>query len=326
MKKLMIIAAISLFAIILTACGTGESNSKSFVTFVDQQNKVDVMVNNQLFTTLAYGESLDGKVLTKPILYPLMSPSGVKMTRSFPFEHVEGESADHPHHTGIFFTYDKVNGSGFWNNTQFPPHITDVEIVEKTGGEKGVLKFTALWKDDNDQPLLQEARTMTFIPGKDQTVIDFDIQLTALVDNVVFEDTKEGMFGIRVAHQLREKDQTGHYFSSNGDEGEKGVWGKRAQWVTLEGQIDGKDVGIAILNHPTSTNYPTYWHARAYGLFAANPLGQYVFQKSRKEENPQKLELTLEKGQSAPFGFRVIVYDGSRTKEQLDECFTNYTK
>ena len=326
MKKLLVIAIIAQLALVLTFCGIGESANKSVVAFADGDNKIDVLVNGQLFTSLVYGESMQGQVVTKPILFPVITPAGIKVNRSFPFAEVAGESPDHPHHTGIFFTYDKVNDAGFWNNTQFPPHITDVEILKKEGGETGTLKFKALWKDDNDEPLLQEDRTMKFIPGEGQTIIDFSINLTALVDKVVFEDTKEGMFGIRVAHQLREKDQSGRYLSSNGDEGEKNVWGKRASWVKLEGQIEGKDVGVAILNHPTSTNYPTYWHARAYGLFAANPLGQLVFQQSRKEENPEKLELTLEKGQSAPFNYRVIIYDGPRTKEQIDENFAGYSK
>jgi len=326
MKKLIAMFAITTVIFILAGCSATDGAKESYVTFVDQTNKVDVMVNDQLFTSLVYGESMDDKVLTKPILFPVMTPAGIKVNRSFPFEEVAGESSDHPHHTGIFFTYDQVNGNGFWNNTKFPPHITDVDILEETGGETGTLKFKALWKDKDEQPLLQEDRTMVFIPGENQTTIDFSMTLTALVDKVVFDDTKEGMFAIRVAHQLREKDQSGHYLTSNGDEGEKGAWGRRAKWVTLEGQIDSNDVGIAILNHPTSTNYPTYWHARAYGLFAANPLGQFVFQKSRHEENPQKFELTLDKGQKAPFKFRMIIFDGKRSKDQIDQEFASYSK
>ena len=166
---------------------------------------------------------------------------------------------------------------------------------------------------------------MKFIPGEAETAIDFTISLTAL-EKVEFGDTKEGMFAIRVAHQLREKDYTGTYLSSNGDQGEQNVWGRRAEWVKLEGQIDSTDVGIAILNHPESTNYPTFWHARGYGLFAANPLGQFAFEKTRKVENPTRFALTLEKGQSALFKFLMIIYDGARTPEQIQARFAAYTQ
>ena len=119
---------------------------------------------------------------------------------------------------------------------------------------------------------------------------------------------------------------TGRYLSSNGDETEKDSWGKRAQWIRIEGEKDGKAVGIATLNHPTSVNYPTYWHNRGYGCFAANPLGQLTFQKGRKVENPKAFNLTLEPGESTILRFRVIIYDGPRTKEQLDREFAKYAK
>ena len=96
--------------------------------------------------------------------------------------------------------------------------------------------------------------------------------------------------------------------------------------MRIQGKKDGKTVGIAILNHPSSTNYPTYWHARGYGAFSANPLGQYAFQRSRKVEDPKPFHLTLEKGETAPFKFRVILYDGPRTKQQLDDEFRKYAQ
>ncbi len=236
------------------------------------------------------------------------------------------EMRDHPHHTGIFFTYDEVNGDGFWNNTVFPPHIKHVLVKEMQPGEQGVLTTESEWISKDNVPLLRENRTMLFIPGNAEVAIDFTISLTALQDKVEFGDTKEGMFAIRVAHQLQEQDYTGKYQSSNGDEGEQNVWGKRAEWVKLEGQIDSLDTGIAILNHPTSTNYPTFWHARGYGLFSANPLGQYAFEKARQVANPQHFGLTLVKGQSALFKFRMLIYDGLRTQEQMQERFAEYAQ
>jgi hypothetical protein len=173
---------------------------------------------------------------------------------------------------------------------------------------------------------------MSFLPGRDQHIIDIDIELEAVADKVEFGDTKEGMFAIRLAQWLTENTDsryqlgTGAYLSCSGDAKEQGVWGKRAEWVRIQGKNDGKTVGIAILNHPTSTNYPTYWHARGYGAFSANPLGQYAFQRSRKVEGARPFGLTLKKGEAAPFKFRVILYDGPRTKQQLDDEFREYAQ
>lgn len=314
MKKLVLLTVSLIILVFLTAC-----NSTDRVIFEKGQDKIDVKIDGTLFTSYMTSEEL-----TKPILYPVFTPSGIKVNRSYPFEQVEGESHDHPHHTGIFFTYDEVNESGFWNNTASPPQILHLSVNEMTNGEKGVLKTESQWISKNGTPLLLEERTMEFIPGNDETAIDFTFKLTASVDSVLFSDTKEGMFAIRVAHWLREQDFTGKYTSSNGDQGEKGVWGTRAKWVKLEGEIDGHKVGIAIINHPESVNYPTYWHARSYGLFSANPLGQYVFQKSKGEENPQRFDLTLKKDQSALFKFRMLIYDGLRSAEQLESNFSQY--
>jgi hypothetical protein len=116
--------------------------------------------------------------------------------------------------------------------------------------------------------------------------------------------------------------------SSNGDESpvNKNIWGKRARWVRLQGEKDGKTIGIAIFNHPTSVNYPTYWHARPYGLFSANPLGQYDFEKKRNPKSAKPLNFTLKAGKTAHFRFLMLIYEGIRTEEQLKQRFRNFAK
>jgi hypothetical protein len=303
-----------LMAAYAAGCSAGQK-----VEFVQDANRIDVTAGGKPVTSYRYGREL-----TKPVLWPVQAPSGVTVTRSFPLgKDVAGESTDHPHHIGVFFTYDEVNGEGFWNNTTSPPQVKHVKVTKMHEGDgKGTLSTVSHWVGKDGKTLLEEKRDMVFWAGDDEYVIDFDIDLTAQEEKAVFGDTKEGMFAIRVAHWLQEtgKGATGEYLSSNGDKKEKEVWGKRARWVRLEGQKDGKTVGIAIINRPDSVNYPTFWHARGYGLFAANPLGQYAFEEGRKVENPQKFNLTLEPGQSAHFAFRMVIYDGARTREQIEEC------
>ena len=292
------------------------------VEFIQGERKIDVMIGGKLFTTYMYGDEL-----TKPVLYPVHTPSGVVVNRAYPFAKVEGESTDHPHHTGVFFTYDKVNEDGFWNNTTSPPQIKHVKTARMKGGPgKGRLSTVMHWVGKSGKPLLEEKRNMIFRAGEGEYVIDFRINLKAQDTKVKFADTKEGMFAIRVAPWLREKGGTAKYLSSNGDQMEKEVWGKRAKWVRLQGTKDGKTVGIAIFNHPRSVNYPTYWHARGYGLFSANPLGQYDFEKKWNPDGAKPLNFTLEPGKRANFRFRMIIYEGDRTPEQLEERFNAFVK
>ncbi|MBN1123620.1 MAG: PmoA family protein [Sedimentisphaerales bacterium] len=291
------------------------------VAFVEGKDKIDVLIGGQHMTSYLFMGTL-----TKPVLYPVKTPSAVVLNRGFPLVKVDGETTDHPHHLGIFFTYDEVNDSGFWNNTTSPPQITHIKVTEMKGGPgKGTLATIMHWIDKNRKPILEEKRTMIFHAGQNAYAIDCMMDLTAKT-KVEFGDTKEGMFAIRTADWLREKGGTGKYLSSNGDTSASTIWGKRAAWVTLEAKKDDKTVGIAIMNHPTSVNYPTFWHARDYGLFSANPLGQEVFEKSTKAPNPKKFGLELEPGEIAHFRFLVIIYDGNKTKEQLDAQFEKFSQ
>jgi hypothetical protein len=324
MFKETIFAGMILFFV--SACVTGAD-----IKFVQDTNKIDILIGGNLLTTYRYGSEL-----TKPILYPVKSPSGIVLTRSFPFEIIPGESNDHPHHTGIFFAYDKVNNDGFWNNTTSPPQIKHIKTTKM---ENGQLSTISHWVGKSGKVLLEEKRDMVFswhglparettakmaVPPPNEYAIDFNITLTAQDEKIVFGDTKEGMFAIRVADWLSEEKGTGKYLDSRGNIGEPNVWGKKADWARLEATKDGKTIGIAIFNHPTSACYPTYWHTRGYGLFSADPLGQLDFLKGRNIENPQPLNFTLQPGQNAIFRFRMIIYEGQKSAEQLERQFTAF--
>ncbi|MHC4537912.1 MAG: DUF6807 domain-containing protein [Planctomycetota bacterium] len=311
------------------------------VELIKGKNKIDVMVGGQHFTSYVYGNEH-----TKPMLVPLRTPSGIEVTRRNPLVQLKGGSDDHQHHVGIFFAVDNVNGTKFWNNVAPPPQIKHIKTTE-VAGDNGKAKLATVmhWIDQDGNLLLEENRSMVFLASEDEYAIDFSIDLTARQNEVVFEDIEEGVFAIRVADCLREGNSkvilkpgkplpkesvsgTGRYFSSNGDETARNVWGKRARWVALQGIRKRKVVGVAILNHPASINYPTYWHVRKYGLFSANPLGQGDFQRQSKyKKNPvQHLRLTLKQGKKVHFRFLVIVYEGIRTAGQIEKRFREFVE
>ncbi len=317
MKKVLPFFGVLALLLMAVSCQSGPK-----VEFIEHDQQIDVMADGTLFTTYLFKSDL-----VKPILYPITSPSGVIMNRRFPYQEVEGESEDHPHHTGVFFTIDLIHGNHFWGSSEKPPEIRHVGVEEMSPGSgKGVLKTVMHWVSVNGQILLEEKRTMTFIPGTSENTVDFSITLTAVDTTVVFHDTKEGMFAIRVAHWLKEDGGTGKYLNSEGEETEENVWGRKAKWMRLQGEKEGDVFGIAILHHPTSIYYPTYWHARGYGLFSANPLGQEAFQSGRGVENPVAYNLTLEPGESALFKFRMILYEGERTADQIETIFHQYSQ
>jgi hypothetical protein len=340
MKKTILILSIFMFIVPVLAEETTPN-----VRLIQGDNKVDVMIDGKLFTSYVYG----GK-LTKPVLVPIRTPSGIEVNRRHPLTEIEGASNDHSHHVGIFFAVDQVNGTNFWRNTSPPPQIKHIKMTELTGGNgKGKLSTIMHWTDNEGRVVLEEKRSMIFLAAENENeyAIDFIMDLTAKDAKVVFDDIEEGMFAIRLSDYLRQGPAkmnlksgqpipeesiagTGTYFSSNGDLTAKNIWGKRARWVALQGARKGKIVGVAILNHPASINYPTYWHVRNYGLFSANPLGQGDFQRQRPRQYRKNkvipLRLTLEPGETVHFRFLVVIYEGIRTNQQIEKRFKEFVK
>ena len=300
---------------LVTSCTSDKS-----VQFIQNDHQIDIYLKGRFVTSYIYSEDLP-----KPVLYPVNSLSGTTISRGFPMNEVEGESRDHPHHAGIWFACGEVNGIEFWENVEPPPQIRHVQISDmECDREEGMLGVVLHWTGEDGKILLQENRSMTFYPDELHYGIDFKILLKAVDTTVTIHDTKEGLFAIRVADWLNEKDGTGRYLSSNGDETETRVWGKRAEWVRLAGDKDGQKYGVIIMNHPQSVNYPTFWMARGYGLFSANPIGQYIYQTYHKVPDAKPLNLTIERGESALFRFHLMVYEGEMNKEDIESIYDRY--
>ena len=295
----------------------------------DADRRVDVMIDGAPFTSYMWPTSLK-----KPVLFPLTTSNGVTVTRGYPLAPRDKERVDHPHHAGMWFNYGNVNGFDFWNNSDAIPEaqrpkmgsIRQERIVStKSGKDQGELTADSVWTTGAGQDLLKQTTHYVFRKQGDSRIIDQVITLTAL-DRAVFHDDKEGLLGIRVAHFLESPTEkggtfmdasgrpttvanadtagaTGVYRTSEGVEGDR-VWSTRGTWCSLTGTSpDGKRVTVAILDNPKNPGSPTYWHARGYGLFAANPLGDHIFDPKAPEHN-----FTLEKGKSVTFSYRVLLF------------------
>ncbi|RAW02994.1 DUF6807 domain-containing protein [Pseudochryseolinea flava] len=295
------------------------------------EKRIDILYNDTLLTSYMYGDSL-----MKPVLFPIKTRTSTTVTRGFPIHPREGERVDHPHHIGLWFNYEYVNGLDFWNNSTAIPYkdrakygsiIHDGIVRTLPGDDKGELEVTARWVDHSGKILLRENTVYRFRILDRNFVIDRVTTLNALDEDVFFKDVKDGLLGIRVARELEhpsdeatvyvdhhgnattvaaisKKDVTGEYTSSEGLKGND-VWGTRGRWVQLSGLINGKRISVIIFDHPKNPGYPTYWHARGYGLFAANPFGQEIFSKGK-----EKLNFKLEKKTSVTFRYRVVVREG----------------
>lgn len=328
--------------LILAICGFSlQLNAQTKRVSFQQQRKngkqIDVMVDGKFFSSFIYPDSLE-----KPVLYPLQTASGITVTRGFPLNTRDQERTDHPHHVGLWLNYESVNGLDFWNNSYNIPQekknkygwIRGVQVKGVKGGNKsGELSYTANWERQDQHVLLKEKTTFIFSGTENTRTVDRITTLTAGKDSVRFKDVKDGMIAVRVTKELEMPSKetveftdnqgnrtkvsasgngaNGDYLTSAGKKGND-AWGTRANWCLLSGVKDQQAVSIAIIDHPKNPGYPTYWHARDYGLFAANPLGQQVF--SNGKEN---LNLSLAPGESVTFRYRVLISSTEKPSAEI---------
>jgi hypothetical protein len=328
-------------------CAAGGGDDQRGVRVVPNlsQGRVDVLVDGKLFTAYIFPNSLK-----KPVLFPLNTAQGTPVTRGFPLEPRPGERVDHPHHAGLWFNYGDVNGVDFWNNavTLKPEQqakmgtIIHKEVKRTSGGkDQGELEVVMEWIMPGDKTILREETKFVFHAGPNLRGVDRITKLTALGERVLFKDNKEGTIGMRVARQLEQPSNeplvftdaagkptavakldntgvTGLYRSSEGKTGDD-VWGTRGRWVTLSGKIGQEAVTVAMFDHPNNPGYPTYWHARGYGLFAANPLGQKALSNGKDE-----LNFSLEPGRSATFRHRILIISGETKTDGIEDYYRKF--
>lgn len=325
---------LSLFMLVNIFSNSLQAQDKEFkFKYRLDEKKIDLYYDGKLLTAYDYADSIK-----KPILFPINTVSGITVTRGYPLAPRAGERVDHPHHAGMWLNYEYVNGLDFWNNSTAIPYkdrshygtiIHDGIVKTEAAANRAMLEVTARWVNHDNQILLRENTRYNFhVDDSSNFIIDRTTTLTALNEDVYFNDVKDGLLGIRVTRELElpsdeaqifvdnkgnktavpvvdNKGVSGDYESSEGIHGND-VWATRGRWVTLKGVKYDKNISITIIDNPKNIGYPTYWHARGYGLFAANPLGQDVFSKKK-----QKLNFKLNKTESVTFRYRIIIHEGN---------------
>jgi hypothetical protein len=327
------------------AYASPRASDRISVTVNEQAHRVDISIDGQPFTSYIWPTTLK-----KPVLYPLRTAKGTIVTRGFPIEQRPGERVDHPHHVGLWFNYENVNGIDFWNNSDaIKPEnapkmgtIVHRSIVSSKGGsEQGELDVESDWVTFDKKVLLQEHTHFVFRGGPGFRSVDRITTLRALDTKVDFKDEKDGVLGLRVVRALEipsdkpevytdasgrvttvaKLDNTGvngTYLTSEGKKGDA-AWGTRGRWCNLSGLVGEEPVTITILDHPANPGFPTYWHARGYGLFAANPLGQKTFSNGK-----EGLNFSLAPHASATFRYRILISSAIATPEATEAAYKDF--
>lgn len=299
------------------------------VEVVRQKDQVDVGIGGKPFTTYYLNEEV-----AKPYLMPLRSAQGTIVTRGYPTGNNVPPGSEHdrsfePHQRPLYFSHGNIDGLDFWGEETFAKYFNDhgkqaygrmalEKIDEAKGGASGVIRAEFSLKGPSGSVIGDETQAFTF-RGDDHTrIIDCEFTVRATHGPLTFGDSKEGTFGIRVAKEL--DSPPSRMVNSLGAEGEKAIWGKRADWVNYDGKVEGEDVGIAVLDHPKSFRHPTTWHARGYGLFAANPFGLRDFTRDPNQDG----SWTIPEGKSLTFRYRVIIHHGDYREAHIADAYQKY--
>jgi hypothetical protein len=285
---------------------------------------LDVVIGGRPFTTYYFDP-----VVAKPYLSPLRSSHGTVVTRGFPMTlDNPGEDRDEPHQRAMYFAHGDINGFDFWGEAAFPKWSdhsastfgrTVFRTLDEIRGGSDVASLLATFDLVTPTGIIgQEIQTYAFSGDEQSRIIDCEFAIHATYGPITMGDTKEGTFAIRVVKAL--DSPPGHMVNANGAKGEKGIWGRRSDWVDYYGHVADEDLGLAIFDHPGNLRAPTYWHARAYGLLAANPFGLKQFTGDRRQDG----RYAIPTGASLIFRYRVFIHHGNPSQAGVAEAYREF--
>lgn len=293
------------------------------------KDRLDFLVGDKLATTYRFDQKL-----SKPVFWPVRAPGQIEVTRAWPLDMTrKGESIDHIHQKSAWFCHGDVipegleikhkirgvEGIDFWSENKGHGNIVCVE-VGKPVVQNGVIVVPTRneWRTADGVKILDETRVLTFLKTEKGWILMVDSSLRAGSYPIVFGDTKEGSFGIRILDILRnDKVGKGVLSNSQGKKGEKECWGRIADWCDYSGPVGEKTVGLAVFADPKNP-HPTCWHARGYGLLAANPFGR---KRAGFPDAKNRPLVRLEKGEQIRFRYGLYAHEGDVSSGQVAEAF-----
>jgi len=285
-----------------------------------------------------------GDDLAKPILWPLKAPNNKEITRDWPMGPPRSGplAEDHPHQKSAWFTYGDVIPEGVEIKHKRRGVVEGIDFwAEGPDCGRIVWKFTSdsrhdadhasvstlsEWRSADGTKIMDEARNIRFYNYEKARLFVVDIILEAKYMPITFGDTKEGAFGVRVAHSMREDRGKGRITNAEGKVGEKQCWGRISAWCDYSGPVEGETVGIAIFAHPRNP-VPSCWHCRAYGLMAANPFGRAKSGfPDMKDKKDKKDRVHLAKGELLRLRYGIFVHLGDVKEGKVAEAYELFKK
>ncbi len=288
------------FLVVAAVVAAGESS----VRLKKQGDTIEVTIGGAPFAT--YHTS---KESPKPFFSPVRSAGGAVITR--PLENPE----DHKHHKGVWVAIDEVNEIKYWAEDGKIENAS-VKLIQAEGNPAR-MQVTNHWLGPDGKPVLIETTEIAIHANR---LMAYDIRFTPGSGPVTFDDTKEGLFGIRLCNSMRER-EGGSTVDDEGVKGTKALWGKEHKWIDYTGPIDGKTHGAALFDHPENPRKSRY-HVRNYGLFTISPFGQKAYTGGASPANP----LRLKTGETYRLRYGLYVHPGDTESADVAKVYASWVK
>jgi hypothetical protein len=235
---------------------------------------------------------------SRPYLHPVRDASGRLVL-------TEDRPADHPWQHGIFTGFHRVNGFNYWKEDEGKQRFVRMIDLKEASDRVTWRALVELVAPAGDVVLEEEDAITIHAPeSPDAYVIDFDLLLRAKEQDVTFGKFFVGGLAVRMPWDKANPRQT--HLNSNGLRG-RACEQQRAAWCNVERPFGDETFGIAVFDHPANPNHPSGWRTDEQGLINPNvsALGDW----------------TLAANQTQRFRYRLLVYRGSATREQLAARF-----
>jgi hypothetical protein len=302
-----------------------------------EKGQLDFLIGKTVVTSYQVKEEFP-----RPFFWPLLAPDGTPTTRDFPMvKDKAGETKDHPHHRSAWFTYGDVvpeglklkskvrgiEGVDFWTEGKAGGRIVCVKVHEpqKAPGAAWVTTENE-WRTVDKEKVMDETRVLRLYALPKAYLIVFDIDLHASVYPITFADTKEGAMAIRIRSDITVDSRNGKIQNADGlvNKAEDEVcWGLKSSWCDYSGKVGDSVIGVALMDDPANPR-PAFWHARNYGLMAANAFAgpKSTFPAAKSVESPIHLAM----GEHLRLRYGILVHHGDAEAGQVEAAFQQFIR